>query len=82
MFSPFASTVLAMTMPMEAPSAPVISHFRPEMRQPLPSGRATVCMAEGSEPAPGDGSVIRKMERAEPSASGLRYCCFCASVPT
>ena len=76
------SSVLAMMMPHEAPSAPVISHFWPEMTQWLPSWRAVVFIIEGSEPAPPSGSVIRKAERVAPLARGRRNCSFWSWLAT
>ena len=56
-----------------APTAPVISHFSPSMtkspRLPLMARCALVFSIEGSDPAPGAGSVIIKHE-CSPAANG------------
>ena len=63
---PSPESVRAMTMPTEAPTAPVMKALRPLMRQPSPSGTAVVFSMEGSAPAPSSsaGSVMKKAERA------------------
>jgi hypothetical protein len=55
-----------------APSAPVMNHLRPLIDQPPSTRSARVRSIEGSEPAPGAGSVIEKQERTSPAASGTR----------
>ena len=55
-----------------APSAPLMNHLRPSMTQRSPRRSARVVSSEGSEPAPGAGSVIAKQERIVPAASGRR----------
>ncbi|MNT33980.1 hypothetical protein D3C72_1699320 [compost metagenome] len=66
------SSVCASTMQKAAPTAPVMNHLWPSMTQPSPSRRAVVRSIDGSEPAPGAGSVIAKHERMRPSAKGRR----------
>ena len=61
-----------MQMVNAAPSAPVMNHFRPSIRQPPGTSRAVVRSADGSDPAPGAGSVIAKHDRISPRASGCR----------
>jgi hypothetical protein len=41
-----------------------------------------VISIDGSEPAPGAGSVIAKQERVRPATSGASQRVFCASVAT
>ena len=60
-----------MMMAKAAPSAPVISHLRPLMTKPLPSGSARTLSRAGSEPAPPSGSVMAKQERTSPVARRL-----------
>jgi hypothetical protein len=55
-----------------APSAPVMNHLVPVIDQPPSMRSARVASIEGSEPAPGAGSVIAKQERTSPAASGAR----------
>ena len=64
-----AIAVRAMMIANAAPSAPVISHLRPLMTKPLPSGSARVLRSTGSAPAPPSGSVMAKHERTSPVAS-------------
>ena len=66
------SPVRAMTIANAAPSAPVMNHLSPSITQPPSTCRALVRSIDGSEPAPGDGSVIAKQERTSPAASGAR----------
>lgn len=70
--SPGSPEVRAMQMVKPAPSAPVMNHLRPSIRQPPVTLVARVVSAAGSEPAPGAGSVIAKHERTSPCASGRR----------
>lgn len=80
--SPGTPLVRAMQMAKAAPSAPLMNHLRPSIRQPPPVLVAVVASARGSDPAPGAGSVIAKQERTSPAASGRRYRSFCPSVAT
>ena len=43
---------------------------------------ALVLIIDGSEPPPGAGSVIVKLERTFPSTMGLSHFSFCSAVPT
>jgi len=63
-------SVRAITMAKAAPSAPVMYHLSPSRTQPSPSREARVRSMDGSEPAPGDGSVIENDERISPASSG------------
>jgi len=65
-----------------APCAPLMNHFRPSMRHPSPALVAMVDSIDGSDPAPGAGSVIAKQDRISPSASGRRYFSFCSALAT
>jgi hypothetical protein len=66
-----------------ASSAPVMNHLRPVIFQrSLPAGSALVSIMPGSEPAPGDGSVITKAERTVPSTIGFSQRCFWSGVAT
>ena len=78
------SAAFAITMPTEAPCAPVMNALRPSITQWFPSRRAVVCIIEGSEPAPPSpaGSVMKKAERASPRSSGSRKRAFCGGVAT
>ena len=78
------SSDFAITIPTEAPTMPVMNALRPFTTQWLPSGRAVVCIIDGSEPAPPSaaGSVIRKAERARPDTSGSRNRCRCSGPAT
>ena len=66
------SPVRAITIANAAPSAPVMNHLSPSITQPPSTRRAVVRSIDGSEPAPGAGSVIAKQERTSPAASGAR----------
>ncbi len=66
------SPVRAMQMKNDAPVAPVMNHLCPSMRHPPFTGTAEVRSIDGSEPAPGAGSVIANAERISPAASGTR----------
>ena len=70
-----------MTMKKPDTSAPEMNRLSPVITQSSPSLTARVARAEGSDPAPGWGSVIAKLERMSPAASGRRYRSFCAGVP-
>ncbi|MNN52025.1 hypothetical protein D3C81_1666970 [compost metagenome] len=74
------SSSLAMMIARVAPSAPVMNHLRPLIRNSSPTWRAVVCSIDGSEPAPGSGSVMQKHERISPAASGRSQRSFCSSV--
>ena len=80
--SPGAPLVRAMQIAKPAPWAPLMNHFRPSMRQPPSTFAAVVDSIDGSDPAPGAGSVIAKQDRISPSASGRRYFSFCSSLAT
>jgi hypothetical protein len=69
---PAGASVTAATMRNPAPSAPVAKDLWPSMTNPDPFARATVRIIEGSEPAPGAGSVMAKAERQVPWARGRR----------
>ena len=77
-----SSEVLATTMKCLASPAPVMNHLRPSTIQRSPRLRAVVRIIDGSEPAPGCGSVIANAERTVPSTMGCSQRSFCASVPT
>jgi hypothetical protein len=64
------SSVRAMQMANAAPSAPVMNHLSPSITQSLPWRTARVSSMDGSDPAPGAGSVMAKQERTAPLASG------------
>ena len=72
------SSPFAMMIAKPAPSAPVMNHLSPLMTQWLPSCTAVVFSADGSEPAPGAGSVMQKQERMSPRASGRSQRSFCS----
>ena len=76
------SSPFAMMMAKPAPSAPVMNHLLPLITQWLPSFTAVVFSADGSEPAPGAGSVMQKHERMSPRASGRSQRSFCSCVAT
>ncbi len=76
------SSPLAMMMAKPAPSAPVMNHLVPLITQWLPSCTAVVFNAEGSDPAPGAGSVMQKHERMSPRANGRSQRSFCSFVAT
>ena len=63
-----------------APTAPVISHLSPSItkspRLPPLTRRAVVFNIDGSDPAPGAGSVIMKHERISPAARGPQPALF------
>ena len=65
-----------------APCAPVMNHLSPLITQWLPSFTAVVASADGSEPAPGAGSVMQKHDRMSPRASGRNQRSFCSGVAT
>lgn len=69
-----------MMMKNPAPSAPVMNHLRPLMRHPAGVRSARVISADGSEPAPGAGSVIANADLISPLAKGARYCDFCSGL--
>ena len=55
-----------------------MNHFVPLITQWLPSCTAVVFSADGSDPAPGAGSVMQKQERMSPRASGRSQRSFCS----
>jgi len=59
-----------------------MNHLRPRTTQVSPRFSAVVSIAEGSEPAPGIGSVMAKAERTLPSTIGRSHRSFCAGVAT
>ena len=59
-----------------------MNHLVPLITQWLPSCTAVVFSADGSEPAPGAGSVMQKQERMSPRASGRSQRSFCSCVAT
>ena len=59
-----------------------MNHLSPLITQWLPSCTAVVFSAEGSDPAPGAGSVMQKQERMSPLASGRSQRSFCSGVAT
>ena len=68
-----SSAVRAMQMAKAAPSAPVMNHLRAVDHPAAVDALARVVRSiDGSEPAPGAGSVIAKHERTSPAASGRR----------
>ncbi len=71
-----------MRMKCRAPSAPVMNHLWPWMRHRSTSLVAVVRIIEGSEPAPGCGSVMTKAERASPSMIGCSQRAFWSSFAT
>ena len=71
-----------MRMKCRATPAPVMNHLWPSITQPSPRRVAVVRIADGSEPAPGMGSVMTKADRASPSMMGCSQRSFCASVAT
>ena len=77
--SPGSPLVRAMTMKNEAPSAPVMNALRPLSSQPPSTLAARVVSRDGSEPAPGAGSVMAKADRTLPRTSGLRNSARCCS---
>src|SRR5215471_8121072 len=64
-----------------AAAAPVMNHLRPKMRHVLPCCSARVLIMPGSEPPPGEGSVIAKDELTLPSTIGRSHRSFCTGVP-
>ena len=70
-----------MTMKCAAASAPVMNHLRPKMRHLSPCRSARVWIMPGSEPPPGEGSVIANDEVTLPSTIGRSQRSFCAGVP-
>jgi hypothetical protein len=66
------ASVRAMQMAKDAVFAPEMNFFSPSMTQPPSTLRAVVCSIDGSEPAPGGGSVIAKQDVVRPAASGAR----------
>ena len=77
--APLSGSVTAKTMTKSASLPPVMNVFSPLITQSPPSLTARVLMLRASEPAPG--SVIAKQLRRSPLMVGMRYCCFCSSVP-
>ena len=78
-----SSEVRATTMKCFASRAPVMNHFRPVTTHFPPRRSARVCIAPaGSEPAPGEGSVMTKEERTSPSIIGWSQRSFWSSVAT
>ena len=61
-----------MTMANPAPSAPVMKCLSPLRTQPPGWRWAVDRSADGSDPAPGGGSVMAKQERICPATSGRR----------
>ena len=82
MESPGSPAVRAITMKKPAPSAPVMNHLRPVIRQPPGTRRASVSSAVGSEPAPGAGSVIANADRTSPATNGRRNSSCWSAVAT
>ena len=76
------ASVRAMQIANAAPRAPVTNRLRPLMLQPPGILVASVRSSEGSEPAPGGGSLMANAERTAPAASGRRKRSFCSSLPT
>jgi len=62
----------AMQIANAAPCAPVMNHLRPVIDHPPSTRCAVVASIEGSDPAPGAGSVIAKHDRVSPAANGAR----------
>jgi hypothetical protein len=65
--------VRAMQIVNAAPSAPVMNHLRPLIDHPPSTFRASVRSIDGSDPAPGAGSVMAKHDRMSPAARGRKY---------
>ena len=68
----------ATTIAKAASTAPDANHLCPSSTQPSPSRRAVVRIMRGSEPTPGAGSVMAKVERISPRSSGASQRSRCA----
>ena len=77
-----ASSAFAMMIANAAPSAPVMNHLAPLITYSSPSRVALDVSIDGSDPAPGGGSVMQKHERIVPAASGRSQRSFCSAVAT
>jgi hypothetical protein len=77
--APFSGSVTAKAITKSASLPFVMKVFSPVITQSPPSLTARVLMLRASDPAPG--SVIAKQLRLIPLMVGMRYCCFCSSVP-
>ncbi len=73
------SSVRAQTTATSAMEPLVIHIFRPDSTQSVPSRRAEVRIAAGSDPA--SGSVRPKQPIASPAAIPGSHSCLCASDP-